>query len=358
MATNKQGKMVQTPPPLSLCAPQLVLTNVVLIVNRPVTYVLPPCCRPSSRYPPPTFSITILKLTSSADQLPDESNPQRRPPDDGADVGFRQGRRRSVGVCLTATAHRRCVVPLRGRINCTRANVHLSFQHMNLVLADTEEFRRIRRRQAKPAAASGTASTSQTIEQEEKRTLGLTIVRGAQIVSLSVESPPPADPSARLGKAPTGGVASGLTAGPGVARPAGRGAVPISLAVGVPYFEIHPFLSRCPRIKANVSRVLLLELAFLASPSRLASPAHLASAEVVSSLLDYLCTGQLWQTTNKAVSRSSSRICPWRVSSGWLPRRPWLCSPGFPLWRRAAARLQPSSTAVIAYGAMRYAWRV
>ncbi len=105
-------------------------------------------------------------------------------------------------------------------------------KHLNLVLADTEEFRRIRRKESKPAApgASGQATTT-TIEREEKRTLGLTIVRGAHIISLSVESPPPADPSARLGKAPTAGVASGLVAGPGVARPVGRGApTPISLA--------------------------------------------------------------------------------------------------------------------------------
>lgn len=100
-------------------------------------------------------------------------------------------------------------------------------KHMNLVLADTEEFRRIRRKQNK---TTGSTTTAQTVEQEEKRTLGLVILRGAQIVSLSVESPPPADPSARLGKAPTAGVATGLAAGPGVARPAGRGAPPISLA--------------------------------------------------------------------------------------------------------------------------------
>jgi len=101
---------------------------------------------------------------------------------------------------------------------------------MNLVLADTEEFRRIKRKQAK-SGAPGASSSTQTIEQEEKRTLGLTIVRGAQIVSLSVESPPPADPSARLGKSSGGGIASALAAGPGVARPAGRGAAaPISLA--------------------------------------------------------------------------------------------------------------------------------
>ncbi len=109
---------------------------------------------------------------------------------------------------------------------------------MNLVLADTEEFRRVKKRQAKLASAPGAAgSSSQTIEQEEKRTLGLTIVRGAHIVSLSVESPPPADPSARLGKAATGGISTTLTAGPGVARPAGRGAAPpISLAVSTPWF--------------------------------------------------------------------------------------------------------------------------
>lgn len=101
---------------------------------------------------------------------------------------------------------------------------------MNLVLADTEEFRKTKK-QNKPAAP-GAAGSAQTIVQEEKRTLGLTIVRGRNIVSLSVESPPPADPSARLGKSTTGGISTTLTGGPGVARPAGRGAVPpVSLAV-------------------------------------------------------------------------------------------------------------------------------
>ncbi|KAH6650333.1 hypothetical protein F5144DRAFT_588833 [Chaetomium tenue] len=103
-------------------------------------------------------------------------------------------------------------------------------KHMNLVLADTEEFRRSKRKQNKPAAP-GASSSATVVEQEEKRTLGLTIVRGAHIVSLSVESPPPADPSARLGKSTGAGITTALTAGPGVARPAGRGAAaPISLA--------------------------------------------------------------------------------------------------------------------------------
>ncbi|KAI6770496.1 hypothetical protein HG530_005125 [Fusarium avenaceum] len=103
-------------------------------------------------------------------------------------------------------------------------------KHMNLVLADTEEFRRVKRKQNKPAAPGASGSATQTVESEEKRTLGLTIVRGAHIISLSVESPPPADPSARLGKSAPGGIPSALAAGPGVARPAGRGAAPPSLA--------------------------------------------------------------------------------------------------------------------------------
>ncbi|KAI5866571.1 Sm-like ribonucleoprotein [Durotheca rogersii] len=104
-------------------------------------------------------------------------------------------------------------------------------KHMNLVLADTEEFRRVKRKQAKPSAPGASSSgATQTVETEEKRTLGLTILRGAHIVSLSVESAPPADPSTRLGKSTPGGLQSGLAAGSGVARPAGRGAAPTALA--------------------------------------------------------------------------------------------------------------------------------
>ena len=98
---------------------------------------------------------------------------------------------------------------------------------MNVVLADTEEFRRIKRKPSK-AAASQVPTIS-----EEKRTLGLIILRGLHIVSMSVEGPPPADPSTRLGATPTGGLggaggaaaaaAAAATAGPGIARPAGRG---------------------------------------------------------------------------------------------------------------------------------------
>ncbi|KAJ5675647.1 Small nuclear ribonucleoprotein-associated protein B [Penicillium macrosclerotiorum] len=98
-------------------------------------------------------------------------------------------------------------------------------KHMNLVLADTEEFRSIKRK-SKPAAGS---SDTPLVEAEEKRTLGLTIIRGTQVVSCSVDGPPPADPSARLGSGPgPAGAAATLAAGPGISKPAGRG-LPIGL---------------------------------------------------------------------------------------------------------------------------------
>ena len=56
--------------------------------------------------------------------------------------------------------------------------------HMNLVLAECEEFRRVR-------AKTKIEETGERPEQEIKRTLGLIILRGEIIVSLSVEGPPP-----------------------------------------------------------------------------------------------------------------------------------------------------------------------
>ncbi|KAK2797093.1 hypothetical protein FQN50_009324 [Emmonsiellopsis sp. PD_5] len=103
-------------------------------------------------------------------------------------------------------------------------------KHMNLVLADTEEFRRVKRKPTKNTQAPG-SSTPTLVETEEKRTLGLTIVRGTHVVSCSVDGPPPADPSARLGTTVTGvsGAAPAtLAAGPGISRPAGRG-LPVGL---------------------------------------------------------------------------------------------------------------------------------
>lgn len=97
---------------------------------------------------------------------------------------------------------------------------------MNLVLADTEEFRRVKSR-GKKATAPGIAAAPD-VEVEEKRTLGLIIVRGTHVISLTVEGPPPADPSARLGAAAPGQAPATLQAGPGISRPAGRG-LPVGL---------------------------------------------------------------------------------------------------------------------------------
>lgn len=88
---------------------------------------------------------------------------------------------------------------------------------MNVVLADTEEFRRIKRR-------TTTKAQTGSVEQEEKRTLGLIILRGEQIVSLSVDAPPVSDSVGR--HAP-------IQAGNGVAKPIGRG-LPANVAAAPP----------------------------------------------------------------------------------------------------------------------------
>ena len=59
-------------------------------------------------------------------------------------------------------------------------------KHMNLVLADCEEFRRVRPKKKPGESEAGP-------EQEIKRTLGLVILRGEVVVSLSVEGPPVVD---------------------------------------------------------------------------------------------------------------------------------------------------------------------
>ncbi|KAJ1725371.1 Small nuclear ribonucleoprotein-associated protein B [Coemansia erecta] len=80
-------------------------------------------------------------------------------------------------------------------------------KHMNLVLSDCEEFRTIK--------AKGPDAKGRT--QQIKRTLGLVILRGEMVISISVDGPPPASATRQARGA------AALSAGPGVGRPAGRG---------------------------------------------------------------------------------------------------------------------------------------
>jgi small nuclear ribonucleoprotein B and B' len=97
-------------------------------------------------------------------------------------------------------------------------------KHLNLVLSEAEEFRTLRK---------GGAALLE--ERTEKRSLGLVLIRGENVVSLAVEGPPP--PSV-TGKSTGGGMARGRGAPTGLppppgAAPMGLGAAPVH-GVGAP----------------------------------------------------------------------------------------------------------------------------
>lgn len=69
-------------------------------------------------------------------------------------------------------------------------------KHMNIVLGDAEEFRRL------PVKSASGGKTGE--EKEEKRALGLVVVRGDCVVSMTVESKPPSEAKNKLGAGATG----------------------------------------------------------------------------------------------------------------------------------------------------------
>lgn len=75
-------------------------------------------------------------------------------------------------------------------------------KHMNLVLADCEEFRKINK----------TAKDNSAANLEQKRTLGLVILRGETIVSMSIDGPPPPSSDDIRSRG------LGLMSGPGMGR--------------------------------------------------------------------------------------------------------------------------------------------
>ncbi|KFM24178.1 Small nuclear ribonucleoprotein-associated protein B' [Auxenochlorella protothecoides] len=57
-------------------------------------------------------------------------------------------------------------------------------RHMNLVLGDAEEYRKLPPKKGIPEE-----------EREQRRVLGLVILRGDEVMDLTIEGPPPADES-------------------------------------------------------------------------------------------------------------------------------------------------------------------
>jgi small nuclear ribonucleoprotein B and B' len=91
-------------------------------------------------------------------------------------------------------------------------------RHMNLVLGDCEEFRKL-------PPAKGKKSNE---DRDDRRTLGLVLLRGEEVISMTVEGPPPQEES--RAKAATAAALSGQ----GIGRAAGRGIITPPVAQAQP----------------------------------------------------------------------------------------------------------------------------
>lgn len=92
-------------------------------------------------------------------------------------------------------------------------------KHMNLIICDCEEFRKIVPKGSKKGLSKEECNFFAGEEKEEKRTLGLVILRGETIISMTVEGPPPAEES-RIKTLQKEGIQL-----PGIAKSASRGMV-------------------------------------------------------------------------------------------------------------------------------------
>ena len=117
----------------------------------------------------------------------------------------RSARRGELALTLPSLLHPPPSLPRR--YSRALVGTFLAFdKHMNLVLGDCEEYRYLKpARGQKPIAGL-------TADRQEKRHLGLVLLRGENIVSLTVEGPPPSTGTKRM-----------APAGPGRGAPAGRG---------------------------------------------------------------------------------------------------------------------------------------
>ncbi len=99
-------------------------------------------------------------------------------------------------------------------------------RHMNLVLADAEEFRRLKSGTKKRSKKSDDDNDEDEKNGGEyvRRVLGFVLLRGEEVVSLAVEGPPVRVKKIKPAAADGAAAGGGIPLGAGVARPAGRGA--------------------------------------------------------------------------------------------------------------------------------------
>lgn len=113
--------------------------------------------------------------------------------------------------------------------NRTLVGTFLAFdKHMNLVLSDCQEFRKIKAKRG-----------SQDLEErEEMRSLGLVLLRGESVVSIQVEAPPKKrqKASGNTGRGVPVGRGEGVVAAapPSLAIPAGMPVMPMGAGVPPP----------------------------------------------------------------------------------------------------------------------------